>query len=110
MTALALLASLTPVVAMACVGWHPSAMARMACCAKVPGDVTATQADDCCGAGEQRAHSRLNGGAMNAVLPDVQTRGTAPLTIDRVGTRRLNTARHRAPEVATHLLVSVFLL
>jgi hypothetical protein len=105
---IALLVGLSPVSAV-CVGWSTVPAARMACCAKVHGAVPAASIDACCQAGEQRTHGQSQAMVTPGVLPDTTDLGViappAPLR-----SLRPDAVHSRTPEVATHLLLAVFLL
>ena len=109
-TVVSLLFALVPSLVAVCVGWQTSAMARMACCAKVHGDVSTAKADGCCQSGELRSHARAESGATSIVLPDVRLSGLATQPARRPATGHRQGPRTRAPEVATHILLATFLL
>lgn len=99
-----------------CMGWAPSAEARMACCAMAGHDCAGEHADDCCAAGEQRQHAEsavsLGSFAPPILLAIPTTR--APRAASEVLARAWRPRQHPpdTPRSSTdaRLLLSVFLL
>ena len=110
LTAFAMLAALAPVLTSVCVGWDGSAKVRMACCATAHAGGTAAAADACCTAGEQRSHASQDSGLVASLSPDLPIVSAVPVVRARARVGTFEASGRRAPEISTHLLLSVFLL
>ncbi|HYU79904.1 MAG TPA: hypothetical protein VEK56_13020 [Vicinamibacterales bacterium] len=92
-----------------CIGWQAKASMRAACCKAAAHACAGSAADDCCKNGEQRRQSSSSDKVAVAIVPPTPIANSLvpPLQATRVIERH---ASNLPPHVATHLLLSVFLV
>lgn len=107
-TALALLIGFIPPVATVCVGWEPSAKARMACCLKSDAAGSLAAADACCKDGEGRTNALTQSGLVAAVIASPMQSAVALTFPSLTNLDRLSDSHLSARSTQLYLLDSVF--